>query len=276
MTKDTHTDNEEQRRDAYKKLGDELGNSFPLETRIGMLRQWLNEDRIKDAERFVTNEQIRHWLDLKPTPTAQAAVRSDEFPAIKGSSCPACKRSSLFLATGSYITCGNLECPNPDYEKALSELHSGNSADQDFSRTSVESAPTKSSGELEDYAARMDALIGILGAQSPKNVWSSMTDNQKIKLERLLAKHTTQTTKLQAEARIEGALDAVAAIRSVGYSDAMWYQPNQKEVLALFPEYKVSTADIPSGKRKFLDFMVKALNDQLEREHKIGEDGENT
>lgn len=29
---------------------------------IGMLRQWLNEDRIKDADRFVTNDDIKLWL----------------------------------------------------------------------------------------------------------------------------------------------------------------------------------------------------------------------
>jgi hypothetical protein len=33
-----------------------------LRKRIGMLRQWLNEDRIKDVDRFVTNEEIEHWL----------------------------------------------------------------------------------------------------------------------------------------------------------------------------------------------------------------------
>ena len=33
-----------------------------MKPRIGMLRMWLNEDRIKDAKRFVTNEQIEHWL----------------------------------------------------------------------------------------------------------------------------------------------------------------------------------------------------------------------
>ena len=31
--------------------------------KIGMLRQWLNEDRIKDAKRFVTNEDIETWLN---------------------------------------------------------------------------------------------------------------------------------------------------------------------------------------------------------------------
>lgn len=30
---------------------------------IGMLRQWLNEDRIKDGSRFVTNEELKTWFD---------------------------------------------------------------------------------------------------------------------------------------------------------------------------------------------------------------------
>jgi hypothetical protein len=30
--------------------------------RIGMLRQWLNEERIKDAKYFVTNEELEVWL----------------------------------------------------------------------------------------------------------------------------------------------------------------------------------------------------------------------
>lgn len=37
---------------------------IPIETRIGMLRQWLNEERIKDGKYFVTNEDIEHWLHL--------------------------------------------------------------------------------------------------------------------------------------------------------------------------------------------------------------------
>lgn len=31
---------------------------------IGQLRQWLNEDRIKDAKLFVTNEEIEYWLGM--------------------------------------------------------------------------------------------------------------------------------------------------------------------------------------------------------------------
>lgn len=29
---------------------------------IGFLRQWLNEDRITDPNKMVTNEDLRHWL----------------------------------------------------------------------------------------------------------------------------------------------------------------------------------------------------------------------
>lgn len=32
--------------------------------RIGFLRQWLNEDRITDPKRMVTNEQIEHMLGI--------------------------------------------------------------------------------------------------------------------------------------------------------------------------------------------------------------------
>lgn len=44
--------------------GAPIGRELPLNTRIGMLRQWLNEDRIKNAKYFVTNEDIEHWLHL--------------------------------------------------------------------------------------------------------------------------------------------------------------------------------------------------------------------
>lgn len=29
---------------------------------IGMLRQWLNEDRITDPKKMVTNDELLHWL----------------------------------------------------------------------------------------------------------------------------------------------------------------------------------------------------------------------
>ena len=32
---------------------------------ISMLRQWLNEDRIDNPEKMVTNEQIKSFLEIK-------------------------------------------------------------------------------------------------------------------------------------------------------------------------------------------------------------------
>ncbi len=48
----------------YFKLGMESQKEFEekLEQRIGMLRQWLNEDRIKEPDKMITNEDIKHWL----------------------------------------------------------------------------------------------------------------------------------------------------------------------------------------------------------------------
>jgi len=42
-----------------------LSDLTELEHNIGMLRQWLNEDRICDINRMVTNEQIGSWLKLQ-------------------------------------------------------------------------------------------------------------------------------------------------------------------------------------------------------------------
>jgi hypothetical protein len=39
-------------------------------------------------------------------------------PAVRGR-CPACNWESLFLGKGGYVTCANLDCPNPI---AVSEL----------------------------------------------------------------------------------------------------------------------------------------------------------
>jgi len=53
---------------------DDKSIQFPFETRVGMLRQWLNEDRITEPDRMVTNEQIMVWLkkeDVTPEPSQQ-------------------------------------------------------------------------------------------------------------------------------------------------------------------------------------------------------------
>ncbi len=31
---------------------------------IGMLRQWLNENRITDHKKLITNEDIKYWLNI--------------------------------------------------------------------------------------------------------------------------------------------------------------------------------------------------------------------
>jgi len=35
------------------------------ELAIGMLRQWLNEERITDPKKMVTSEEIKHWLEIE-------------------------------------------------------------------------------------------------------------------------------------------------------------------------------------------------------------------
>jgi hypothetical protein len=41
-------------------------------------------------------------------------------PWIKGH-CPACRRESLFVADGGYVTCSHLECPDPEAASTLLE-----------------------------------------------------------------------------------------------------------------------------------------------------------
>lgn len=50
--------------------GVEMGEQKVEELNISYLRQWLNEDRITDCTKLVTNEEIKYWLNLgKPTTT---------------------------------------------------------------------------------------------------------------------------------------------------------------------------------------------------------------
>lgn len=48
----------------YEVLVDSLLSLFEKEQkkRIGMLRQWLNEDRITDLKKMVTSEELEVWL----------------------------------------------------------------------------------------------------------------------------------------------------------------------------------------------------------------------
>jgi hypothetical protein len=42
-----------------------VNKARPTDLRIGMLRQWLNEDRITDPKKMVTNEELKVWLELE-------------------------------------------------------------------------------------------------------------------------------------------------------------------------------------------------------------------
>lgn len=54
-----------------KQYGDEFLAEKPFEQKnIGKLRQWLNEDRITDPKKMVTNEEISKWL-LSTPPTRE-------------------------------------------------------------------------------------------------------------------------------------------------------------------------------------------------------------
>ena len=48
------------------------------EQNIGMLRQWLNEDRITDPNKMVTNEQIKTWLNIKEDENNKQHTRGDK------------------------------------------------------------------------------------------------------------------------------------------------------------------------------------------------------
>jgi len=51
-----------------------------LEQNIGMLRQWLNEERIDDVEKFVTNKELKHWLSLS---SALDTMRDETLEEVK-------------------------------------------------------------------------------------------------------------------------------------------------------------------------------------------------
>jgi hypothetical protein len=41
---------------------------------------------------------------------------------VRGFKCPSCGSSSVFLGAGNYLTCGSIECPNPDVADAVNDL----------------------------------------------------------------------------------------------------------------------------------------------------------
>lgn len=45
--------------------------------------------------------------------------KTDDTALWDGKSCLSCKRSELIIGEGEYVTCGNLECTNPDFGEVL-------------------------------------------------------------------------------------------------------------------------------------------------------------
>jgi hypothetical protein len=82
-------------------------------------------------------EAVKEWLDrpLGPLCTeankrdrtttlaalnALATVALEQHEALKRLRCPACGHvGSLFVGSGSYLTCGIAECPNPDFAETV-------------------------------------------------------------------------------------------------------------------------------------------------------------
>ena len=63
----------------------------------GFLRQWLNEDRITDPEKMVTNEDIESWLT---PPKATSGPRC----------CEMCRIKRNLPSLSGLIECGNVRC----------------------------------------------------------------------------------------------------------------------------------------------------------------------
>ena len=56
----------------------------------------------------MTTEGAINTTGLHPNRSRPAA----DMPAVSGR-CPSCRSSSLFLAVGGWVTCANIQCPDP-------------------------------------------------------------------------------------------------------------------------------------------------------------------
>jgi len=53
-----------------------MNDKYP-QIAISMLRQWLNEERIKDVKNFVTNEELSLWLNNEDLETKNPPCEVD-------------------------------------------------------------------------------------------------------------------------------------------------------------------------------------------------------
>lgn len=90
------------------------------------------------------------------------------------------------------------------------------------------------------------------------------TDTPRIRqLAEVLARwHHQQLEAKVAEARLQTA----KAIASMGRDNPLWDEVTP-EVLELLPDFASSTADIPRGKKQFLDFIIAHLTNNKTTSH---------
>lgn len=63
------------------------------------------------------HEMEKTALQSPPRPSGEASE-----PTFDGRTCPACGNRTLMIASGGYLTCGWLDCPNPDTGDAIQNL----------------------------------------------------------------------------------------------------------------------------------------------------------
>lgn len=81
------------------------------------------------------------------------------------------------------------------------------------------------------------------------NYWKQEQDAEARLLDAIQADKTA--------AVVEARLEVARMYAAIGRDDITWGAGGvPKEVLEVFPEFKASTADIPRGKKQFMDFVV--------------------
>lgn len=79
--------------------------------------------------------------------------------------CPACRRRALFLAEGGYVTCGSLDCPNPDAVNQMLEAATAEPARQDG-----HTAPSDAASDPDGESHPEPASEREAGAQPPDSM----------------------------------------------------------------------------------------------------------
>lgn len=125
----------------------------------------------------------------------------------------------------------------------------------DYIQANYTPKPTKSSGELEEI---IDKLAEVADGYGTGPNWQFFVNTAKIEAR---SWHATQTTKLQAEARLDE------------HDTTINYHYPAEESADYKRGFKAATGQVEQWSAR-RGQELKAELAQLEREHKIGEDGE--